>query len=450
MNTSPQSTSVAQISTPQEEISQLKEAISQHQAALLRREKFAAVLGSETIDLWQVDWIVLENLDIPFSDSRKASLMSQLNMKLFDICKMPDRTDTFNRLHYDFLVLRAKISIMQRALLDNCARQYFAQRFPSSTVQFDLKLTGVQMGCLARVALPTGELLTYHIKTHSSGRRESKSGCADAKPVDPRELLVYKALEHLGIGCETHLLHQSLEDFYIATLDAGHEEGSSFSTFRRATGCRTTSGDALYGESLWGSLSQLKYSKESRAMEVNDGIAQDAIAQNFMLQMTSLNLISRIFRLRDLLDNADNYGFCTSAAGQPLLKALDFRLSQDFNMSLYHDHFGGFLVGSGLFNYIGLHISLRYALCDRPQVERVEAARHLLTSGSLCKLHDCIQRAHDDVRLYFESSVFSDSDVGKVPRLLVALEEYCQVLHRNVDFFTSSFKSWSAPAGLPL
>ncbi len=58
----------------------------------------------------------------------------------------------------------------------------------------------------------------------------SELNSAAAKPVDPRELLVYKVLEHLGVGCETFFFSRSLEDFYFATLDAGHEEGSSFST----------------------------------------------------------------------------------------------------------------------------------------------------------------------------------------------------------------------------
>ena len=131
------------------------------------------------------------------------------------------------------------------------------------------------------------------------------------------------------------------------------------------------------------------------------------------------------------------------------MKVLDFRLSEDFNMRLHQDHFGGFLVGNGLYNYESLNITMRYAFRDRPQVERVEAARHLLTAGSLCKCHDCIQRAHDDVRFYFETSIFSACDIGEVPRLLVALDEFCQLLHCNVDFFTSALKSWSVCTDLP-
>ena len=437
MNSSPQSTSLAQVSSP-------GQALSRRLAAFLRRQIFDEVLGCDTIDAWQVDWELLENPDVLFSDPRKATLMSQLHTRLKKISRMPDQSDDFRRLHFEFFNLRNEICEIHAERLEVCARLYFAQRFPNAvTVQFLPKLAGMQMGNLTRVTLPDRKLLNYHLKTHSGGRLASNS--AAAKRVDPRELLVYKVLEYLGVGCETHFLHRSLEDVFIATLDAGHADGSSFSTFQRATGIHATCGDTIYGETLWGSLhSQLIHHKDFG--EIEDNIQSDSIAQNFLLQMASLDMISRIFRLHDLLNNVDNFGFCTSPTGMPCLKVLDFRIMDEANANVMHEHFGGFLVGNGIFNYSRSHITLQYAFRHRLQVERVKTALHLLTEGTLCKSHDCIKRAREDVLLFFESSQFLDCDIEAIEAvtgIIAELEGFCEALHCNVDFFTSALISFS-------
>ncbi len=306
-------------------------------------------------------------------------------------------------------------------------------------MNFFPKVAGVQMGSQAYVTFPDGKLLKYHLKTHSGGRLASHSSAA--KPIDPRELLVYKFLEHIGVGCEVHFFHRSLEDVFIATLDAGHADGSSFSTFQRATCTNAECDVPNYGDSLWGSLrSELDRHKDVRVIE--DNIQSDCIAQNFLLQMASLDMISRIFLLHDLLNNVDNFGFCTSPKRIPCLKVLDFRLTDSADMSIGQEHFRGFLVGNGMFNYGRSHNTLRYALRDRPQVERVQTALHLLSTGFLCKSRDCIQSAYEDVRLYFESFPSPGCDVGEVANILVELEGFCQALRCNVDFFVSALESF--------
>jgi hypothetical protein len=442
MNASPQSTSDAQVSSP-------GVALSKQTAALLRRQRFVAVLGSETIDSWEVDWHLLENVHISFSHTRKASLISHLRTRMKANSQMPNQSDDFERLYTDLLKLRDKISGLHEERLKRCALEYFAHFFRGApTVKFSPKLAGVQMGSQAHVTFPDGKSLKYHLKTHSGGRLTSHSSAA--KPIDPRELLVYKFLEHLGVGCESHFFHRSLEDVFIATLDAGHAEGSSFSTFQRAT-CNAKCDGPDYGDSLWGSLrSELDRHKDMRVIE--DNIQSDCKAQHFLLQMASLDMICRIFRLHDLLNNSDNFGFCTSPKGMRCLKVLDFRLPDSTDMSLGQEHFRGFLVGNGTFNYRRSHITLRYAFRDRPRMERVQTALHLLTTGFLCNSRDCIQSAYEDVRLCFESFSSPGCDVGEVQNILVELEEFCQILRCNVDFFISaleSFVSSSVPGSLP-
>ena len=51
------------------------ERILKIQADLLRKEKFLEVLDAETVNSWQVNWAVLEDLEIPLADPRKTSSM---------------------------------------------------------------------------------------------------------------------------------------------------------------------------------------------------------------------------------------------------------------------------------------------------------------------------------------------------------------------------------------
>ncbi len=434
MDASPQSTYVAHVSSQ-------GEALSKRLATFLQRQKFASVLGLETIDAWEVDWPVMESPDVSFCNPRTAAFMSQLHPRLRGISKMPQQSDDFKRFHYEFLILRTEIEEMHAERLKFCAGQFLAQRFPNATaVQFFPKLSGVQLGTRARVSLPGGEVLIYYIKTHSGGKNSSFSSAA--KSIDPRELLVYKVLEHLGVGCETHFFHRSFEDVFIATLDAGHAEGSSFSTFQHATGTHETLREPIHDHTLWGSLhSQLSCHKDFRVIE--DNIQSNHIAQNFLMQVASLDVISRILRLHDLLSNADNFGFCISPTGTPFLKVLDFRLTDDTDASVGQAQFNGFLVGIGMFNYERSHPTLRYAFRDRPRVERVKTALYLLTEGSLCKSQDCIQRAYVDVQFYLESSLFGNRDDEEARSIFLKLEEFRQSLHRNLDFFTSALKSFA-------
>ena len=435
MNASPQSTSVSQVSSP-------GQALSKSQAAFLRRQNFAAVLGSETIDDWQFDWNLLENPDISFSDPRKATLMSQLHRQLKKISLIPNQSEDFRTLHFDFFNLRNRISGIHAERLEASARQYFAKRFPNAVaIHFLPKLAGVQMGGLACVTLPDNKPLKYFLKTHSSGRLSSNSSAA--KPIDPRELLVYKVLEYLGVGCETHFFHRSIEDLFIATLNAGHADGSSFSTFQRATGIRATCGDATYGETIWGSIhSQLIHHKD--CCEIEENIRSDPIAQNFLLQMTSLDMISRIFRLHDLLNNTENFGFCTSPTALPSLKVLDFRLMDDPDMMVASAHFSGFISGNSVFRYSSSHATLQYVFRRRLEMERVKTALHLLTEGSLCRSHDFIQNAYEDLRLFFETFRSSDCDVEELTRIFEDLEDFREALHHNLNFFTSQLRSFSS------
>lgn len=416
--------------------------LSHYQAAVLSRQTFVDALGPEIIDSWQIDWLILENPKIPFDHSSKSSMMRQLHTKLHSLCPLHDSNAAFQHLLSEFLKLRSRISFIHMDRLKAAAERYFNQHFSLQRITFRDKVGGVQLGAQVYVVLDTGQELRYHIKTHASGRLMSNSSAP--KPVEPRELLVYKCLEYLGLGCETAFMHRSLEDVFIATLDAGTGDGASFVLFEKvASGIAV---DHVSGETVWGSLySSLNHGLPCANIEA--AIEHDAISQEFLLQISTLDLLSRIFRLQDLLNNAENFGFRLSNAEKSCLRVLDFRVDNESNFRLDRDKFDGFLAGNGLYNYESCHATLKYVLCDRATSDRVRTAFRVLTVGPLSKAHHCIERARSDVRSFFETPEFGVDDL-QLKSILKKCDEYCEVLHQNLDFFTSHVESCASNASL--
>jgi hypothetical protein len=419
--------------------------LSHFQAAFLRRQNFVAVLGTETVDSWQLDWVLLENPDIPFSNPIKQSSMKTLNTKLQKISIELPTGHPFDSLFLAFCKLQARISTIHDDRLEFLAKNFFTNHFSGCSVRFALKVGGVQQGTQAHVTLSNEKVRKYYIKSHSGGRLASNSSAP--KCVDPRELFIYKVLEYLGVGCEAFFFHRSFEEIFIATLDAGHAEGSRFSLFQHAIDSRAESGDSSHGHTVWGPLYTLLIDNPNEFQAVESAIECDDAAKQFLLQMTSLDIISRIFRLHDLLNNVGNFGFCTSLTQQRCLKILDFRVLDDINLRINRDNVEGFFVGNGFYNYAASHATMRYALRDRPLEARVDTAVRLLTVDCLCKLHDCIDLAHSFLLSYFESPEFSDNSV-QLLKTIRELNEYWHISHYNTKLFTSEVESWRAASQL--
>jgi len=412
------------------------EIVSKMQAEVLRKDRFVSILGNDIVDSWGFDWSMLENPGVSLGDPRRISTMSSLHTKLQNLARKRHDAE-FETFRSEFLKLRDNIAIVHMDRLETIVVQYFSSCFPGSTVECEDKAGGVQLGTQVSVVLLGGEKRKYHVKTHSAGRLFSKSSAA--KPVNPQELMVYKVLEYLGIGCETHFLQRSIEDVYIATLDAGHE--GSFSVFEKATGTLGAAGDEAYGQILWGAALQTinPTSSLNDWNAIETVVQSDVIAQNFLLQFASLDMLSRFLRLHDLLNNPDNFGFLTTEAGMPFLKVIDFRVADDRIFTVNSDHFGGFLVGNGLYNYVGSHRTLRYGLHDRPTAERVKAALHVLTTGPLVRSHECVDLAYQDVLKYMTST---DVFAGHVSDMMSQLDPFRDALHHNITFFTERLQSW--------
>jgi hypothetical protein len=92
----------------------------------------------------------------------------------------------------------------------------------AESITFKKKMGGDQLGNCIVVKINNGHELIYHAKTHRGGYKVDFSSAI--KSVDLKELLIYKILELLGIGPETHYI--DVKDFYIVTKDVGYDEPS--------------------------------------------------------------------------------------------------------------------------------------------------------------------------------------------------------------------------------
>jgi hypothetical protein len=396
----------------------------------LEEDRFVSIFSEDTVKSWGIEW----NSGASFSDSKQIFAMSKLSKKMKE--EAINRHDgIFFKFYFDFISLCREIEAVHAVRLVRIAERYFNALFPNSIIEDGVKSGGVQLGTKVKIILTTREERVYHVKTHSEGRLSSKSSVA--KLVNPQELLIYKILQYTGFGCETHFLQRSAEDVYIATLDAGH--GGSFEMFVKAAGRHGKGGDESYGKSLWGTLQDIHLNPAQNNWEVVEmSIQEDAIAQNFLIQVSALDMLTRILRLHDLLDNTENFGFFMKEGDHhPALKIIDFRVADDKDFIVNDERFDGFLAGNGWYNYVSAHRALRYVLHDRPRTERVASALQVLTQGSLAELHQHVELAYGDIHAYVtEIDVFERNSAELIEKLNFSRD----ALHQNIDFFIKQLR----------
>lgn len=414
------------------------EMVTQLQSQVLKRDRFISVFGAQAVDAWGFDWESLENPNISFADSSRISVMSRLHTKLKN-ASLTRFDEEFSALFSQFLILRTRIEAVHTVRLETITEQYFKEIFPGSNIEYDIKTGGVQLGTKARVMLATGEQRIYHIKTHSDGRLSDKSSAA--KRFNPNELLVYKILEYTGFGCDSHFLQRSVEDVYIATLDASND--GIFNVFAYAAGKSGDGGDEVYGQSLWGNLQNIhSVVKQNNWQNIEASIQEDGIAQSFLTQLSSLDVLARILRLHDLLNNSENFGFVNKEGSFPALKVIDFRIIEK-EFVLDHGDFRSFLGGNGVYRYTEAHRTMRYALHDRPQEHRVKTAYDILTQASLSGLHEVINHAYQEVSRYIATTeVFAEH----ASKLMEVLDEYNTAINQNVDLFIQELQAMVSEA----
>jgi hypothetical protein len=409
---------------------------AQRQREVFVRERFEAVFGADVIEGLTrskgIAWDVLSDTSIPFDAASKRAMIR--NIKQFFLSYMGERTVPYLVLADDVMRIDGKIAEVPENRLEEHARRYFTSgRFEGATVDFRSKMDGDQLGRIVIVTPVDGPEVKYYVKTHSGGVKAEKS--TGAKPVNAIELMAYKVLEGFGVGCETHFFGRDEENFYIATRDAGAEGAfEEYSKVNRK--------DKASTGPVWGVLSEVlvapMVTDDTERARVEAAIVTDPVAQNFIEQMSMLDVLARLMLLTDLQTNGGNFGFVRQDGGLPVLKAIDFRFHETDNFRLTERDFGGFLAGNGLFHYASSDKAVRYALRERSERKRLELGQEIFREEFRNWL-EVLEKAKMDTREALLSSGLSGDEVEL---FIVELDAYTEILTGNFGLFEGMFREY--------
>jgi hypothetical protein len=419
--------------------------VAQLQAETLTQERFISVFGEERLkklletlggssEEGLEKFKILADATIDYEDNRKRFLIRKVEtfMKTYLKVAYNDSTlgEQFYQLYAEIASVKDAIDAVPLNRIHGRSNQYFQTLYPGCVVTFKDKDNGVQLGTIATIQTTEGKTLKYYVKTHSGGLLNSEKNfptqSSPAKVVDPKELLVYKVLEELGVGCESHFFGRDDRHLYIATLDANTE--GSFKEYAYYKDAKDTAVQAQ----VWGTLTQLTesiYLTGDQHQQAEAWITADPVAKKFVHEMSKLDLLARLLWLTDFQTNTGNYGFVRLSDGSLRVKAIDFRLSEINQIDQYRcsqGSFESFLVGNGLYNYINADKVVCYALKHRQQELRVQEAKHMMIAGELSQFKEAVDRAVQNVSTSLNSNM---------EKALVDLSQYAEIIKANFQLF---------------
>lgn len=360
------------------------ESVALQQSVVFDRSRFDAIVGKAAIDELTkakgINWELLADVGVSYEAAGKRNSILRISKFMQTLFSARFHDKDFSELFGQVLDVSSKVETVPEERMFAHARRYFKEKFPAAEITFKPKMGGDQLGSVVEISQPDGRRIKYYVKTHSGGVKLEHSTAA--KPVNAIELMVYKMLEVFGIGCESHFFGRDDLNFYIATRDANELGG-----FMEYANIKETETELPL---VWGVLNDVlvpsAIANEANYAAIEDAIASDVVAQNFLQQVSLLDIFARLMLLTDLQTNGGNYGFVRREDGVLEVKVIDFRLSEieEIRDRVYtEERFAGLLRGNGYFNYITADTAVCYALRNRPKNLRVaEALRVLDTSLS--------------------------------------------------------------------
>lgn len=434
--------------------------VSLKQAEVLNYQRLRGALGDDffsfatkyfgTTDEAEMatQWDAIFNVNIPYNDAKKRNVLKRVK-DIFDKFS-GERTVNYLLASDDFSRLCSSIDKVPLTRIEESTRGYFESLFQGSKVATSWKRGGDQLGCVAEVTLPNGQVLTYFVKTHSGGLRSGHSSAA--KLVNPSELLVYKVLEGLGIGPQSHFFGRDGHNLYIATLDAGMQLSADGTItqvpFKEYEYFKNDQQDPSVQAQLWGDLSQLPTDVDFSAAQhiqaealVN---AESGIARNFVHEVAKLDVIARIMRLTDFQTNPGNYGFAPGPDGKLKSRAIDFRLnSTDPNEIRFGEYFfKGFLDGNGYFDYSSTGKAMYYSLRKRQQHLRVQEAQ-IIMERELQEFEAVVDRASKYVSGTLSTQIpMTENDQASRQ---IELAQYAEIIKANFKRFKNQLQQYTPP-----
>ena len=116
--------------------------LSQKQAEIVTRENFESLFGSTIVDSWGIDWSMFADSTLAHDHPQKLANVSSLMKKLNKFSTK--RTDAFFVLYGKIAAIKYQMEAVHLDRLDNKSIDYFSSLFPNSTVETDIKKSGVQ------------------------------------------------------------------------------------------------------------------------------------------------------------------------------------------------------------------------------------------------------------------------------------------------------------------
>lgn len=304
-------------------------------------------------------------------DFRSALFCLERNLKRC-LGKGGDKSDKIDQSFLTISRIRFETGNVTEKNLKFYATEYFKKMDGFEGIEFRDKTDGDQFGAKATVQL-SGIPSVFYIKTHSLGHK-SMSRSSGSHPLDPIELMVYAVLEQLGDSPKSHFFGRDNKTAFIATEEAG-KGGDKFNTYDYYLK-EGTRKEALWGSEVYRYIEDIPPTEKDT--ETLMGI-MDASSHSRDLadKFTRLDIISRIFRLSDLIGNKGNFGFCLDSDKTIKASIIDFRIIPDERglYSINEGNLNGFYNGNGIFTPLSVDPFVRHVLRELPAEIRAERAR---------------------------------------------------------------------------
>jgi len=406
--------------------------VAQKQAEVLTYKRLRNVLGEEFLKFAtkyfattneadiEAKWNAIFEPNIPYNDANKRNILTGVSKLALNAS---NSSSELLMLQAELFKLQQQTKEVPLTRIEESTKSCFESIFPGSRVTTSWKRGGDQLGCVAEVTLSSDQKLKYYVKTHSEGLKSGHSSAA--KLVNPAELLVYKVLEELGVGCQSHFFGRDGQNLYIATLDANVEGPfKEYAHFKDAQ-------EKNIQELLWGALTRLPNDaqfSDTQHHQAEALVTSDPKAQNFVREATKLDLLARIMGLEDFQTNPNNYGFTMRENGVFTAKAIDFRVQNKKVEELEKDYrsFNAFLNGNGEYNYSSTGSVMYYALTKRQQHLRVHEALQVIDtvlSDFIEKVdvaHRSVSQTLSNIPMVEDDQISIQSNLGKYSEIIKA------------------------------
>lgn len=402
------------------------------QAEVLTYQRLRSALGEEFLrfatkyfattneaDI-EAKWNTTFEPNIPYNDAKKRNILTGVSKLALNAS---NSSSELLMLQAELFKLQQQTKEVPLTRIEESTKSYFESIFPGSRVTTSWKRGGDQLGCVAEVTLSRDQVIKYYVKTHSEGLKSGHSSAA--KLLNPAELLVYKVLEGLGVGCQSQFFGRDGHNLYIATLDANVE--GAFKEYEHFKDAQDQNVQRL----LWGSLTHLPTDalfSDTQHQQAEDLVTSDATAQNFVREATKLDLLARIMGLEDFQTNSSNYGFTRRENGVFTAKAIDFRVPNKKVEEFEKDYrsFNAFLNGNGEYNYSSTGSVMYYALTKRQQHLRVHEALQVMDSvlsdfiEKVDVAYRSVSQTLSSIPMVEDDQISTQSNLGKYAEIIKA------------------------------